>query len=162
MWVKAGPPFTSPRAYTPGALVSSRSFASIKPRLSVSMPAASRLRVSVLGGLPAATRRCAFQRALPLGCVYRQKDFPGIVLSGASGLGPQQDLDTVLAQDLSDRFGNVGVLAAHQLSTSLYDRDLAAETPEHLGELHSDVAAAEHEQVLRQLVELHDGGRVQG
>ena len=56
--MKAGPPFTSPAAYTPGALVAKRSFTLTKPRSSSSTPAASTPRSSVLGTRPAATRRC--------------------------------------------------------------------------------------------------------
>ena len=37
----------------------------------------------------------------------------------------------------------------------------AAEPAEHLPELEPDIAAAEHEQVLGHLVELHDGGGVE-
>ena len=113
----------------------------------------------MLGGLPAATRRCVPSSVRsPSDVSTVRRIFP--VSSCAAGLGPQQDLDTVLAQDLGHRY--IGILSAHQLPTELYDRDLAAETPEHLGELQPDVTAAEHEQVLRQDVELHDGGRVQG
>ena len=68
------------------------------------------------------------------------------LVRGAQGLGVEQDYDAVLAQDVGDRFGYVRVFAAHQLSAPFYDGDLAAETPEHLGELQPDVAAAEHEQ----------------
>src|SRR6266566_1211816 len=42
----------------PGTLVSSRSFTWMKPRLSVCIPAASRLSQSVLGTLPAAISKC--------------------------------------------------------------------------------------------------------
>ena len=44
---------------------------------------------------------------------------------------------------------------------ALHDRHPAAEPAEHLAELQPDVAAAEHEQVLRHRVQLHDRGRVQ-
>src|SRR5215212_1307139 len=90
----------------------------------------------------------AFQRALALGRVHRQQDLT-VILRGTVGLSVQQDFYAVLAHDVRDRFGYVRVFAAHQLAAPLHYGYLAAEAPEHLGELQPDVAAAEHEQVLR-------------
>jgi hypothetical protein len=41
-------------------------------------------------------------------------------------------------------------------SATLHDGDLAAEAAEHLAELEPDVAAAQHQQVRGQLIQLHD------
>ena len=73
----------------------------------------------------------------------------------------EQDLDTVLAQNVCDRVGDVGILAAEELRTALNDCHIRSEAPEHLSELEPDVSAADDHQVLRRLVELHDRRRVQ-
>ena len=67
----------------------------------------------------------------------------------------------VLPQDAEHRVGHVRVLLRQELAAALDDGHAAAEPAEHLPELEPDVAAAEHEQVLGHLVELHDGGRVE-
>ena len=59
------------------------------------------------------------------------------------------------------RRGYVLVLQRQELGPPLHDRDPAAEAAEHLPELEPDVAAAEHEQVLGDAVQLHDRGRVE-
>src|SRR5215213_7116767 len=114
MCVKAGPPLMSPRAQTPGTLVSRRAFTLIWPRLSVSTPAASRLSLSVLGGLLAATSRCEPSSVRFPRRAQGQPDLPVLGPLGAPGLGLEQHLDAVLAHDLGHRLGHVGVLAAHQ------------------------------------------------
>ena len=60
---------------------------------------------------------------------------------------------TAAAISASSRPSNCGA--------ALHYRDAAAEAPEHLPELHADVAAAQHQQVLGQGVKLHDAGGVQ-
>jgi len=52
--------------------------------------------------------------------------------------------------------GDVVVLARQQLGGALHDRHLRAEAPVHLRELEADVAAADHDQVPRHEVDLHD------
>ena len=58
-------------------------------------------------------------------------------------------------------FGDIGVLVGENLLLPLDDGHAAAESAEHLPELHADVAAAEDEQVLRYLGQSHDAGVVQ-
>ena len=67
-----------------------------------------------------------------------------------------QDRDPVIAQDSGDLVRDVLVLDHYQARGALDDGDLAAEPAEHLPELQPDVAAAEDDQVLRELVQLHD------
>ena len=148
----------------PGTFVSSRSFTGMKPRLS-SCDARPAARFSAIGVRRAARRRPAgaSRRASrsPVGRAHGQADRRRRPGSTRSGVGLQQDLDAVLAQDVGHRVGHVGVLAGQQPLAALHDRHLAAEAAEHLAELQADVAAAQHEQVLRHRVQLHDRGRVQ-
>src|ERR1700731_611087 len=67
-----------------------------------------------------------------------------------------QDRDAVVAQDRCDLIGDVLVLVRQQARGVLDDGDLAAEPAEHLPEFQSDVAAADDDQVLWKLVQLHD------
>lgn len=67
-----------------------------------------------------------------------------------------QDRDPVIAQDIGDLVRDVLVLEHHQTRGALDDGHLAAEPAEHLPELKPDVAATEDDQVLRELVQLHD------
>src|SRR5262249_57916979 len=59
-----------------------------------------------------------------------------------------------------ERPGELGrdlrILPGRDPRPGVHDRDPAPEAPEHLSELETDVAAAEHEQVRRELGELQD------
>ena len=83
-------------------------------------------------------------------------------LFDADGIRLQQDLNAILAQNFGYRIRYVGILAAQQPLASLHDRDPAAEAPEHLAEFQSDVPPAQHQQMFRYGIELHDRGGVEG
>src|SRR5205823_7908837 len=61
----------------------------------------------------------------------------------------------------ADLLGDVRVLARRELRGALDDRHAASEAPKHLPELEPDISAPEYQEVLRQLGQLHDGGRVE-
>jgi len=70
-------------------------------------------------------------------------------------LGGRDNLDAVIAKNPLHLIGDVGVLAAaHEPRSMLDDRDAAAEATVSLGQLEADVAAAEHDQMRRHIVEL--------
>src|SRR5207253_14650 len=69
-------------------------------------------------------------------------------------LGRQEDLDPLVAEELADGVRDVGVLLGKKLRPVLDHRHAAAETAVSLCELEADVAAAEHDQVRGQTVEL--------
>jgi hypothetical protein len=77
------------------------------------------------------------------------------------GLCPEHDLDPVFLEDLLDAGGNVRVFVGEQLIVALHHGDVAAEAAEHLRELETDVAASENQQMLRDVRQLHDGGRIE-
>src|SRR5918912_1418560 len=115
MCVNAGPPFTSPNAQTPGALVSSRSLTIIKPFSLTLTPALSRSRACVFGVRPAATSRCDPDRvSVPL---------EPSTFKVALQLG--RDVIILVRQD-SPR--------------ALYDGHRAAKAPKHLSEFQPDVS----------------------
>ena len=58
------------------------------------------------------------------------------------------DFDSLVAEKLLHRLGDVWIFARNQRVGSLDDRDAAAETPECLRQFQPHVAAAKHDQVL--------------
>ena len=68
--------------------------------------------------------------------------------------GVQGQMDAVCREQVLDRGRDVGILARGELRPVLDDGHLGPEMPEGLGHLHADVAAADHQQVLGQHVEL--------
>src|SRR3981081_2323696 len=82
-------------------------------------------------------------------------------LANATYLGVQQDLNPVLLKNLGDFFRDVWVFAGEQLSAQLNNGHAAAKAPEELSKLHSDIAAAQYQQVLGNRIEFHDGDVVQ-
>src|ERR1700692_882843 len=73
----------------------------------------------------------------------------------------QQDLNSVLLKNLGDFFGDIRVFAGEQLSAQLNNRHAAAETPEELSKLYTDVATAQDQEMLGNSVEFHNGRVVQ-
>ena len=71
---------------------------------------------------------------------------------------PGFERDAFVFKDGADRLRNIGIFPADDLRGLFDDRDLRAESPVDLRELEADVAAADDHQVLRQEVDLHDGG----
>jgi hypothetical protein len=71
---------------------------------------------------------------------------------GAQGVGWQEHLDAVLAQDIDQLLGQVLVLPGQERPTTLNNGDLAAEAAKHLPELEAHIASAEHQEMIRDLV----------
>ena len=76
---------------------------------------------------------------------------PSRVRLEADAFGVQPDRDAFAFEDLPDRVGNVLVLARDQPRALLDHRHLGAEAAEHLREFEPDIAAADHDEVARQL-----------
>ena len=76
----------------------------------------------------------------------------------AKALRLQPEPDPLALQDRRHRGRHLRRLALDQPLAAVDQRHLAAEAAEHLGELQSDVAAADDHQMLRQVGELHDRG----
>jgi hypothetical protein len=72
----------------------------------------------------------------------------------AADLGTDQHIDALVSENPDDLIGDVGILARGDLRSLLDDRDAAAEAPIGLRQLEADIAAAEHDQMRRQAVEL--------
>ena len=90
----------------------------------------------------------AEQRALAPTVLYDEAD-PAVAHGfGRCCLGVEQHFHTVLAQDLADLLGDVGILARHELRGALDDRHLASEALKHLPELEPDISAPEDQEVL--------------
>src|SRR6516225_11127544 len=71
----------------------------------------------------------------------------------------EQHVDPVFAEDRGDRLCDVSVLTSKQLTAALDKGDPAAKAPKHLAEFEPYVAPTEHQQMLRDTFQLHDGGR---
>ena len=151
MCVKYGLPAQSPTAQTPLAVVRSRSSTLTCPCSSVSTPAFSRPMPSVFGVRPPATSRCVPSIAPRPVC--RRTDSPDLPLDAIDG-GPGQDLDPLVPEEPLDRLGDVRVLAMDQRAVPLDDGHAAAEAAERLRQLEADVAAAQDDQVSREVVQL--------
>src|SRR6266481_8864919 len=76
-----------------------------------------------------------------------------VCLSNANQFSVQQDLNPVLLKNLGDFLRDIWVFAGEQLSAQLNNRHAAAETPEELSKLHTDVASTQYQQVLGHAVE---------
>src|SRR5262245_35098956 len=72
----------------------------------------------------------------------------------------EEEFDVVIPKDLSYLLGHIAILMLQQLRPALDDRHVAAETPEHLGEFEADITSAEHEQMLGQIVQIHNRRRI--
>ena len=71
----------------------------------------------------------------------------------ADRLGVEQDFDAFGGQDALHLFGDIGILAAHELPARFDDRHATAEAAIGLRHFDADIAAAQHDQVRRQIVE---------
>src|SRR5262249_43268568 len=69
-------------------------------------------------------------------------------------VGIQENLDGLGGQYVADLFSSVEVFAGHELGAALDDRHAAAEAAVGLCQLETDITAAEHDQMRRQVVEL--------
>ena len=151
MCVKYGLPAQSPTAQTSFAVVCSRSLTLTCPRSSVSTPAFSRPMPSVFGVRPPATRRCVPSIA-PSRSV-QANGLSGSPLDAEDG-GPGQDLDPLVPEEALDRLGHVRVFAVDQRAVPFDDGHAAAETAEGLRQLEAHVAAAQDDQVFREVVQV--------
>ena len=77
-------------------------------------------------------------------------------LPHASRIRIQEDFNSVFAQDLCDLLRNIDILAREKLPRRLNDCHSAAETPEQLAKLESNITSAQNQQMLRQRIEFHD------
>src|SRR5450755_623007 len=94
--------------------------------------------------------------ALFITALDRQCDMTIVCLAHALGGGLEENLDTILTQNLSNGLGYVLIFTSEQLGAALDDSDLAAEAAKHLPEFQTDVATAQDQQVLRHAIELHN------
>src|SRR5262245_26665207 len=73
----------------------------------------------------------------------------------SNAFGIETDLNPLLLQNLADRVGDVGVLAADQPLALFNDGDAAAEAAIHLTKLQTNIAAANNDEMLGQEVDMH-------
>ena len=69
---------------------------------------------------------------------------------------PEQELDPLCSEHRLERLRYVRILAIEEVRSALHDRHRRPEAAEHLRELAADVAAAEDDEVRRELIQLHD------
>src|SRR5216684_203076 len=77
-------------------------------------------------------------------------------LAQGRGRGSEVKADALLLKHGLNLRGDVRILAVEKLVHRVYQGDLGAETAKHLAELASDIAAAQHHQMARQVAQLHD------
>ena len=155
--MKAGPPLTSPITQTPGTLVSSLPLCLMQP------PGRSRCRLCRGRGRPSwapgrsHTRRCepVSVSVMPSFFSMRRARCPS-PSSRPWWSWRRGETHAFVFERLLQALGDFGVLARDDLVVELDDRDVAAEAAEHLAELEPEVVAAEDDQVLRHLLEVHD------
>src|ERR1700685_2853126 len=82
-------------------------------------------------------------------------------LCDALNLPIEQNIDAILLHDFENFGSDVSVLAAQQFGRFLNNSHAAAEAPEQLAQLKSNIAAADHEEMLRHGIQLHDRGAVE-
>src|SRR5258708_9020629 len=73
----------------------------------------------------------------------------------------QQDLYTVLTQDLRYLFRYIRIFANQQILASLDNSHLAAEATKHLPAFQANIATSHDQQLLRPNIQVHDAGRTQ-
>ncbi len=106
---------------------------------------------SVFGVRPPATRRCVPSIAPRAAC--RRTDCPDLPSTRRTAC-PGQDLDPLVPEELLDRLGHVRVFAVDQRAVPFDDGHAATETAERLRQLEAHVAAAQDDQVFREVVQL--------
>src|SRR5262249_3978611 len=70
--------------------------------------------------------------------------------------GTEQDFDAFSSENAPDLVGDVGILALQQLRSMGDDGHATPEAPVSLGELQTDIPAAENDEVLGHTVELEE------
>ena len=106
---------------------------------------------SVFGVRPPATSRC-----VPSIAPRRRMQADGLSGSPLDAIdgGPGQDLDPLVPEESLDRLGHVRVFAVDQRAVPFDDGHAAAEAAEGLRQLEAHVAAAQDDQVLREVVQV--------
>src|SRR5262249_14342956 len=69
-------------------------------------------------------------------------------------LGADPELNSLVSENALQRLRDVGILSTHELRPVLYHGHVTAEAPIGLGELKPHVAASEHDEMRRQIIEL--------
>src|SRR5712664_4349286 len=112
------------------------------------------LATEVVGIGPPADRDQQMRPPQTLAVAERQRDLSGASFD-ARGPGAQLQRDLLRPEDALQGRGDLRVLAGHEVRERVDDGHPRPEPAEHLTELAADVATAEHEQVLRELAQLH-------
>ena len=81
---------------------------------------------------------------------------PSAVFSRRVERPAEGELDAALGIGFAERVAHILVEAAQELVAAVQQRDLAAEPGEDAGELDGDIAAADHQDALRQALEMED------
>src|SRR4029079_10468797 len=109
-------------------------------------------------GVREASRRdqdvAAIESAFARGRAHAQARFLSGSATHPEDLGIQQNVDSFLTENLLYLFSNVTVFATHELGAVFDDGHAAAEAAIGLRELKTDIAAAKHDQMPRQVIEL--------
>ena len=125
------------------------------------MPALSRPRSSVLGRRPVASSTCDPM----VGAGSCVQSTPAAIWLPRFSIVMQVALRRIVMPSRSMMFlisaRDLLVFARDEPVLSLQDGDLAAEAAIHLRELQPDVAAADHDEMLGQKVDVHHGGVVE-
>src|SRR5262245_60802523 len=96
----------------------------------------------------------ALDVSLAGGRAHNQADFvPGSAVH-MEDLGLYEKVDAFVTEHPLHLLRDVGILTTHELRPTLDDRDAAAEVMVRLAQFETDVAAAEHDQMRRYVVEL--------
>ena len=152
--VNCGLPAHSPSAQTPGAVVSRRSLT----RMYRDCPTRPGCLESDAGGVGNAAHRdhdvAALDGLLTGARAHCDADFLPGSAAHLQDLGPQRKLDAVVTEDPLRLSGDVGILTAHQLRPGLDDRHPVAEATVGVPHFEADIAAAEHDQMRGEVIEL--------
>ncbi len=97
---------------------------------------------------------CAFDRALPLRALCLDSDPMARASLDLMNLGSQQDLDSFVYKQILEGGANVGIFAAGELRAGFDHGHPRAKSPNRLRELKTHVAAAQHDQMLGQSIEV--------
>src|SRR5262245_38220163 len=76
-------------------------------------------------------------------------------LGKADTFGVEADFDTFRFEDFTDSCGDIFVLALDETIGCFEDRHLTAKAAKHLAEFKADVAAADDDEVFRQVIHFH-------
>ena len=155
MWVNSGLPAQSPSAQTSGALVSSRSLTLTKA--AVGELDAGLVEPDAFGVRNAPGRDedvAALDRSLAGLRAQGDADAVSGLAAHLDEFGGSMDLHAFVRENAPDFLRGVGILSRHHLRPGLDDRHLGSETAIGLRQFEAGIAAADHDQMRRQDVEL--------